>query len=346
MVAAAREGETATGPHAVVLDVGHGNATVFFDDQRAIVVDAGHGDMVIDTLERHGISLIESLVVSHRHHDHTSEIPALLSNRDLCVRKLFLNADPTRDPTSEFERMLRGALNDSKKRNKTEFHQANETLGRYIQTPRLRVEVLSPDSDMALTGVGAPTDTGGAVHPHALAVVLRVSVDGGRSMLLGADLDRAGFLRLLADPDVDLGADLLVYPHHGGHTAAGDEQEFAAALTAAVDPEIVLFSNGRGGYKTPRSDVVRGVRSASGSRKVRVVCTQLHEDCSAATHPAAGRLDETLSSRGSTAGSSCSGSIRVTLSSDGHLLPLGSRHINFVVDTVGASAMCVTPLDA
>ncbi len=346
MAAPAGKDAAAPGPHAVVLDVGHGNATIVFDDQRAIVVDAGHGDLVVDTLERHGISLIESLVVSHRHHDHTSEIPALLSNRDLCVRKLFVNADPTRNPSSDFERKLRGAFNDSKKRNRTELHQANETLGHYIQTPGLRVEVLSPDSDMSLTGVGAPTDAGGEVHPHALAVVLRVGVDGGRSMLLGADLDRAGFLRLLNDPDLDLGADLLVYPHHGGHTAPGDEQAFAAALTAAVDPEIVLFSNGRGGYKTPRADVVRGVRSNSGSRKVRVVCTQLHEACSAVTHPAAGRLDETLSSRGSTEGSSCSGSIRVALSSDGHLLPLGSRHINFVVDTVGASAMCVTPLGA
>lgn len=346
MASAVGESAAATGPHAVVLDVGHGNATVIFDDERAIVVDAGHGDLVVDTLERHGISEIASLVVSHRHHDHTSEIPALLSNRDLCVRKLFVNADPSRKPSSDFERKLRGAFNDSKKRNKTELHQANETLGHYIQTAGLKVEILSPDSDMALTGVGAPTDTGGEVHPHALAVVLKVSVDSGRSMLLGADLDRAGFLRLLEDPDVDLSADLFVYPHHGGKTASGDEQAFAAALTAAVDPEIVLFSNGRGGYKTPRVEVVRGVRSASGSRKVRVVCTQLHKACSAATHPAAGRLDDTLSSRGSTEGSSCSGSIRVDLSSDGHLLPLGARHINFVVETVGARAMCAAPLDA
>jgi beta-lactamase superfamily II metal-dependent hydrolase len=327
-------------PHAVVLDVGHGNATVIIDDDRAIVVDAGHGDLVVDTLERHGISVIESLVVSHRHHDHTSEIPSLLANRDLCVRKLFVNADPTRNPSSAFERSLRAGFNDSKTRNKTELHQANETLGHYIQTQRLVVEVLTPNSDMTLTGVGATTPTGAEVNPHALAVVLRISVEGGRSMLLGADLDHAGFVRLMDDDAKELEADLLIYPHHGGLSAAGDEEAFAAALTAAVAPEIVLFSNGRGGYQTPRREVVRGVRS--NTKKVRVVCTQLHESCSAASYPANGRLDDTLSSRGSTAGHSCAGSVRVSFAADAQLLPLGSRHMDFVVNTIGPSAMCST----
>ena len=230
-------------PHGVLLDVGHGNAAVFIDGDVAVVVDAGSGDLVVDTLERHGVREVAALVISHRHHDHTSELASILSNQELCVRRLFANADPGRTPTSAFESQLRGALNDSWKRNGTEYHQANVTLSSLMSTRRLKVEVLSPDLDLAVTGVGAPTESGGTVHPHALAVVLRVALKQGRSVLLGADLDHGGFRRMIDDPHLDLSADLLVYPHHGGLSGAGTataEQRFATDLAVAV-PKTALF---------------------------------------------------------------------------------------------------------
>lgn len=336
---------TPDGPSGVILDVGHGNAAVFFDGVQAIVIDAGSSDLIADTLERHGVTEIAALVVSHRHHDHTSELPSLLANPGLCVRKLFVNADPTRPVHSRFEEHLIGAFNASKQRNGTEFHQANETLGHYMNTERLRVQVLSPDSDLTWKGVGAPTGGGGSVHPHALAVVLRVSLPGGRSVLLGSDLDKAGFSRLIDDDAVDLSADLLVYPHHGGITDGGNEkaeEAFATALTAAVGPAVVVFSNGREKHANPRREVARGVRAASTPQLVRIVCTQLAVACSAVTFSADGRLDESLASHGADRGLSCSGSLRVSMEGDDALLPLGARHLAFVLNSVGDTALCVS----
>lgn len=130
-----------TGPYGIILDVGHGNAAVFVDGDAAIVVDAGSGDLVADTLEREGIRQISALIISHRHHDHTSELPALLSSRDICVHRLFVNADPTRKPQGVFEQQLVAAFNDSLMRNQTELQQANVTLGHHMGTAHLDVNV-------------------------------------------------------------------------------------------------------------------------------------------------------------------------------------------------------------
>jgi competence protein ComEC len=330
-------------PHGVILDVGHGNAAVFFDCPQAIVVDAGSTDLVADTLERHGVSEIAALVISHRHHDHTSELPSLLTNPDLRVRRVFANADPTRRVDSNFERQLRGAWNVSRKRNGTELHQANDTIGHYMSTDRLNVVVLSPDGSLTWRGVGSKDSDDRELHPHALAVVLRVSVTKGRSVLFGSDLDRDGFRRLIAN-DVDIGADLLVYPHHGGLVAkstAAVEQVFAEQLTEAVRPQVVVFSNGRESHPNPRREVVRGVRSASLKPRPRVVCTQLALACSPVVFRGGDRLDTSLGSGGAEEGLSCSGSVRIALVGDRPILPLGSRHVSFVLEQVGSQALCV-----
>lgn len=341
MAAAAQGGVSA---HAILLDVGHGNAAVFIDGDVAVVVDAGSGDLVTDTLERSGIRDIAALIISHQHHDHTSELPALLSNSALRIQRLFVNADPTRNPSSRFETQLRAAINDSWRRNHTEVNQANVTLGSRMSTERLQVDVLWPGAQEAIVGVGAALPGGGSAHPHAVAVVLRVGCADGRSVMFGADLDHAGFEALLADGDTSLKADVLVYPHHGGLAGAGTaagEQQFASDLTRAVDPEVVVFSHGRERYGNPRREVVAGVRQARDSPRVRIVCTQLSTSCSRTAFLDGARLDSTLGSAGAATGVSCSGSIRVDLTGAEPLLPLGHRHVDFVVNKVGADALCV-----
>jgi beta-lactamase superfamily II metal-dependent hydrolase len=331
-------------PRGFILDVGHGNAAVFLDGPKAIVVDAGPSDAIADTLERNAISDVAALVVSHRHHDHTSELPSLLANQELRIEKLFLNADPTRASDSTFERQLRGAFNDSRRRSGTELQQANATVGHLMGTERLRVEVLSPGSDLALQGVGS-----GGLDAHALAVVLRVQADGGRSVLFGSDLSSAGFQQLIDDTETHLDADVLVYPHHGGLSGAGDEaaeEAFARALTEAVSPEVVVFSNGRNTHPNPRREVVRGVRHSEAPGAVRIICTQLGRECSATTFSSTDQLDGSLLSRGAAQGLSCSGSIRVALVGSGPVLPQGAAHLRFVVDSVGSGALCMAEIVA
>jgi beta-lactamase superfamily II metal-dependent hydrolase len=326
-------------PEAIILDVGHGNAAVFLDGRRALVVDAGPGDLVASTLADHDVTEIAALVISHRHHDHTSELPSLLSSPDLRVRRLFINSDPNRDPTTRFERDLRAGFNSSRSRSATELQQVNETLGVYMRTDRLQVEVLAPSADLALGGVGAPTAVGGTVGAHTMSVMLRVSLPGGRSVVLCADQEYAGFKKLF-DRENDLCADILVYPHHGGLTGASDEEAFARELARAMQPELVIFSHGRTKHRNPRPEVVRGVRSAGLSRPVRVICTQLSVNCSGVALSADERLNSSLRSRGAGTGHSCSGSLRLPLDVAQPLLPFGAAHLRFVLERV-ESGMCV-----
>jgi competence protein ComEC len=319
---------------AIILDVGHGNATVFLDDSRAIVVDAGSEDLVTRTLADHGVTEIAALVVSHSHRDHTSEVPTLLSNPELCVRKLFINADSTRAPETSFERFLRAGFRDSHDRHGTELQQLNETLSRQLETDGLVVEVLWPDSDLAFGGIGSETKDGVEVDAHNMAAVLRVGLQDGRSILLCADLAHEQFVEMLAKPGIDLRATVLVYPHHGGLSGAADEEAFARELTAAVDPEIVVFSHGRSRHQNPRPEVVRGVRSARLKPPIRVLCTQLSTNCSAEPLDADGRLDPSVRHRGANDGSSCSGSLRLPLDPAIPLLARGAQHLAFVLSRV------------
>lgn len=331
-------------PKAVILDVGHGSAAVLIDEKEAIVVDAGSGDLVTETLERFEITEVRSLVISHRHHDHTSELPSLLSNPDLEIKQLFLNADPTRTPSTPFEEQLRAALNDSVRRSGTEFQQANVTLGARMSTARLTVEVLSPSVDLQLSGVDGETASGEVLHPHALAVVLRVSVENGRAVLLGADLDYTRFQELIDNDESDLSADVLVYPHHGGLSGAGSEsaeEAFAGRVASAVAPDVVVFSNGRDRFRNPRREIVRGIRKATDAKPMRMVCTQLSKECCAEEIPADGRLDDFLASAGGATGKSCCGSMIIDLGGHEHLLPIGHKHLDFVLNTVGDQALCL-----
>lgn len=333
------------GPQAIVLDVGHGNAAVVIDGRQAIVVDAGPGDLVGETLTTHEIAEIAALVISHRHLDHTSEIPSLLTSDDFVVRRLFVNSDPSRDPESAFERQLRGAANSAYDRHGTITSSINHTCGAAMSTQHLRVDVLAPHVEDWAGGIGSrASSSGNSINTHRLSAVVRVRADGGRSVLLCGDHDHAGLRRLLNFEPALLRSDALIYPHHGGQTGAPDEEQLARDLTVAVDPEIVVFSNGRGKHDNPRPEVVRGVRTARDSPPIRVLCTQLSALCSSVPFVAEGRLDDSLLSRGASAGVSCSGSLRIALTGDGPLLPAGATHLRFVLDSIGEPGLCVADL--
>ncbi|MEA2276317.1 MAG: competence protein ComEC [Solirubrobacteraceae bacterium] len=325
---------------ALILDVGHGNAAVFVDGDRALVVDAGSGGSIADTLADQGIQNLD-LVVSHQHYDHTSELPALLANPDLRIRKLFLNADPSRNAATRFERDLRASFRDSHARNSTELLTLNATLSPgQFELPTLRIDVLWPSSDMAFGGVGAGTPRGTVVHPHAMAGVLRVDQPDGRSVLLCADVNHTQLTELVKT--ADLHSTVLVYPHHGGLSGSGDEEAFAHALTTAVGPDVVIFSHGRDTHMNPRTEVVRGVRASRTTPPVRVLCTQLSKNCSPGPIGVTDHLDPDLVHAGARAGASCCGSLRIRLSNDDILVSRGSEHLAFVLDHVEGNVCLAT----
>ncbi|WP_320671055.1 ComEC/Rec2 family competence protein [Patulibacter defluvii] len=330
---------------ALILDVGHGSAAVIVDDGRALVIDTGSQGQVADTLAAEGVDRLD-IVISHQHHDHTSELPSLLSDPNLHVGKLFLNADPTRNPTTKFEKDLRVGFQDSYERNSTELLTLNATLApAQFSLPNLAVEVLWPGSATAFGGVGATKASGvGTVHPHAMAGVVRISHPSGRSVLLCADVNHTNLLSL-ADSGT-LQATVLVYPHHGGLSGSNNEEKFATTLTTAVAPEVVVFSHGRDVHQNPRPEVIRGVRAARVKPAVRVLCTQLSKNCAPAPTKITAHLEDALSHAGKATGASCCGTLRVRLDGSDALIARGSEHLAFVLEHVDGNhcmAQAVAP---
>lgn len=142
-----------------------------------------------------------------------------------------------------------------------------------------RLEIIGPSNTLALSGPGGkelPEHGGRPISSNSLSAVMRVlHADVPRALLTG-DLDDVG-LADLERSAVDLDAELLVFPHHGGHVPQGENAMFAGRLCRAVGATTIVFSLGRGKHRTPRPEIVRAVEAALPT--AHVACTQLSARC-------------------------------------------------------------------
>jgi hypothetical protein len=116
------------------------------------------------------------------------------------------------------------------------------------------------------------------------SVIVEV-VSGTRRFLIGGDADGRIWKRLL-DDQVDLGCDVLKWPHHGAINAKGGFDE--AALMSHAAPSHVVFSVGthnRYGHPVPAA-----IQAAADQRMACTEVTKLcHEPLTGAT-PCGGTL--------------------------------------------------------
>jgi competence protein ComEC len=173
------------------------------------------------------------------------------------------------------------------------------------------------------------------------AAVLRYWYKGHPKVLLAGDLDGVGLEHLLRDhPDPQ--ADVLVFPHHGGHPEANDEGEFARLLSDAVQPKYVVFSMERSRYNNPLKAIVEGVRSSKA--KPRIACTQLSTHCLSKEEPAPADPEHLspLPAKGKGNHACCAGTMRVDLAGGAGLIaPAPDSHQQFV-DRLPGSPLCRT----
>ena len=150
-----------------------------------------------------------------------------------------------------------------------------------LKTGDITLRIVAPSPELAIAGVGGKLQTS-RVSAHTLNAVILVSFQGAGLALFPGDLDQTGLDHLRAEP-LNVSAKVLVFPHHGG-IPGKDAVGFAKLLCSLVQPEIVVFSIGRGRHHTPRLEIVDAVLSDLSS--IHVACTQLSERC-AATLPSA-----------------------------------------------------------
>lgn len=315
----------------VILDVGHGNCAVVYEDARCIVVDAGPGTALLEFMLENEITIVEEILISHADEDHLKGVVTLLDQDDITVRSVRLNSDAAKG-SNQWDGLLY-SLDDRRREGTIDF-EVQLVEGFQMPFSDSVVEVLAPSSYLAGKGPGSLDSEGRRITTNTISAVVRVRT-ADRSVLLTGDVDELGLNRLLST-EQDLHAEVLVFPHHGGHVGTSRNsrrnREFAERLLAAVAPSIVVFSISRRKYENPRPEIIEAVKEDP-SRKV--MCTQMSRRCMDEPPSDDGHLANMFAD-GRQSGLCCAGSV---VMSDAGIRPSVASHTAFV-RRVAPGALC------
>ena len=321
-----------------MLDVGHGNSTLLVDGPDVTLVDAPLGAFLLDYLESSGISTVRRAIVSHTDQDHLGGMSSLLTSERITVKEVRVNPDPLK--RSDSFQDFRVAAAAAERRGGTALHtEVTTSVGDSFSFGRVLIEVLHPAADLALSGVGGHATDGTPLSAHSLSVVLRVSLGGVPTVMLPGDLDARGLQLLLSrSPRPEMTAKVLVFPHHGGQPSGGNAFDFARQVCSVVQPEVVIFSIGRGKFQNPHPQTILGVRAASPN--AHIACTQLSVRCALTlpTAPATHLSDRRALGRRS--GACCAGTIVMTVDAGNLSMEPDRRGHEEYVRSHIALAMC------
>lgn len=318
-----------------ILDVGHGNSSVLRDDNGVVVIDTGLGTTLLEFLKDVGIRQLDVVLISHADADHISGLIQLLACREFVVKKVRLNTDSAKK--SQLWDNLLYELNSLDKAGKVDWEvslTANQQED-YSQG-RVRIEVLGPSKYLAAKGAGSKDDQGRKITTNSISCVIRFSQGDLPLAVFPGDIDEVGLDDLQRD-NGKTGARILVFPHHGGHSGSSDMGVFTRKICDQFEPSVVVFSIGRGLHSTPRTDVVLAIRRHV--KDVRIACTQLSENCTAADPVEhLGHLDNAVAF-GKGVGACCAGTLVLDLDNISELTPDPAQHALFI-EKVAPDALC------
>jgi competence protein ComEC len=221
-------------------DVGQGDAALLTSPAGvSVLVDGGPDPAQVATeLVALGVKRLDVVVASHPHADHVIGLPSVLSR--IPVGLLLEPGCPTDSADA------------------VALAEAVEAEGVPVRHPRagdvlivgdVRFEVLSPDRCW----------TGTESDPNNDAIVLRASI--GEDSILFATEPEEPAQQVMLDAGVDLTADVLKVPHHGGATSI-------EAFFQAIDPEVAVVSVGPNTYGHPVPEVLAWI-GATGAEVFR-----------------------------------------------------------------------------
>ena len=323
-------------PNLTILDVGHGQCVVLQDARGTVIFDAGSGSTLLEFLHETGITEIDAVIISHADADHLSGLVALLSAATVQVHQVYLNSDATKE--SDIWKDLRYAVADATAGAATSVT-VGITTGNTQAFARgdIEIEILYPNPALAMAGPGGTDLKGRRLTSNSMSIVARISYHSIPRLLLAGDIDAVGLenlLEIFPSPR----SEVMVFPHHGGHPSHPDPAEFASLLCRAVQPNLIVFSIGRGKYHTPRPDIVAGIRSVSPD--VVIACTQLSSNCAVNVPSAPLTHIASIVAKGRIDRSCCAGSIRLILEpATIRYLPPLQAHQNFIT-TNATLALC------
>lgn len=318
-------------PVVDILDVGHGSCVVIRSaDGDVVLIDAGPGGAILEYLRRENIKRIHTILVSHADADHVGGISAILGE-NITVDNVVWNGDAMKQSTLWKDLVYQIA--DLEKQGRAAATQ--NAFGGYkilLGSDTIEITVLAPGLILRQLGAGSSLKDGRSISSNTVSVVARVTVNGEPLLLVPGDLDQIGYEQLIESVKVaELRSKYLVLPHHGGLVGTPEQTKVTiSALVAAVDPEVVFVSNGRGKFNNPRRDVVSAVKEAGA--RVPIACTQLSKGCAVRELKREAAFGPY--SAGWARGHSCQGTTRLMLG-DGIGAPLDrTRHVTFLSESV------------
>ena len=313
--------------HLAILDVGHGNAAVLKTDDWVAVIDAGPGGSLVQYLIEQGITRIDEVLISHADEDHLAGLVGVLSSGQFSLGRVRLNSDAVKE--SKIWMDLAVALDDAARQGAIDFRPSlTESDSGQFDHGAVSIEVIAPTNFLAQRGPGSTDRSGRRVTTNSISAVIRVAINGQRLALFAGDVDEIGLDELAHVGRTDLGAPILVFPHHGGRAGTGDPGAFAARLSQMVQPTCVVFSIGRGIHGTPIPAVVEAIRRHGAN--TRIACTQLSEHCAAMTPNLAPTHLHAAFARGREKRQCCAGTLVVDFQSPDTLLPATASHVTFI----------------
>lgn len=306
-----------------ILNVGHGNSSVFRSQGRVGIVDAGDKTELLEFLVSNKISNIDYVFISHSDKDHISGLIRILGIETLEIGKIYLNSDSLK--TSKLWQDLVYEIQECERSGKLEFYVSMKE-GDAFTLGDIGLSVLTPSSALAATGPGSKTRAGKSVTSNSISASIMLNCKSSRA-LLAADMDYVSLSE--SNPDSDFKADLLVYPHHGGK-CGGNDIEFAKALLDRVSPKCIVFSIGRDKFENPKPEIVALILDTDPT--IKILCTQLSKHCSE-NYP---EIENVNDLRGRL---SCAGNVLINLDED-LSITYNFHELNTFIDSFVPSPMC------
>lgn len=308
---------------AWILDVGHGSSTVVEGTNGVSIIDGGQGETLPMFLIARGICQIDTIVVTHADADHFGGISLLLSSNEFQVRRVYINPDCRK--TRLWDDFVCVMLSAKRRGTKFYLELTNANPGR-LSLDGVLLEVLAPSQELAIRTADGRTPNDQRLTPNAMSAVLRVWAGDVPRLLIAGDIDQIGLDNLL-DDHMDVAADVLLFPHHGGLPRASSPEDFVKSLVGAVSASLIVFSIGRGRYGTPRPEIVAAISRST--QVAHIACTQLSDRCAAKLPDSATPLHH-ISSRGRATAACCAGTIELSLEPDRSYTPSRGAHLEFI----------------
>jgi len=310
------------------LPVGNADSIVIQTDNSTIIVDLGKLDMLEDWLQKHEISRIDRIYVTHDHQDHFPSLIKLVEFLDTWIGDLNI-VKKIHFPCKALEVAWKKVKSDRVKHKILE-----NALVRIAEWSKKRVVIHSPifrDEEPYSEGLLKIA----ALHPseefasrhfassvsklNEVSTVLQVTYGEFSAQLL-ADIEGAGLAELLSflkanSDSADFTANIVKIPHHGAYPKNGDELK---ELLALIDAELAVLSVGsKNTYGHVEPELFKsliGLKNNKDKRLREFICTEVTRTC---VYSASDRSTMEKSGLSSSEADKCGGEITIVAETSG-----------------------------